>query len=64
MSGHNAISHKKALAAGLTFRSLTQTVRDTLDWVSRRPTETQWQAGLTHEDERRFLQAWHQQQHV
>lgn len=64
MSGHNAISHMKALAAGLTFRPLAQTARDTLDWASQRSSETRWQAGLTPEDESRFLQAWHQQQHI
>jgi 2'-hydroxyisoflavone reductase len=61
MPGHSTISHQKALVAGLTFRPLAQIVRDTLDWALQRPPETQWQAGLTPEDERRFLQAWHQQ---
>jgi 2'-hydroxyisoflavone reductase len=59
--GLNAMSLKRALATGLTFRPLAQTVQDTLAWDHLRSEGEQWQAGLTGEDETRFLQAWHRQ---
>ncbi|HEY5005575.1 MAG TPA: hypothetical protein VII61_20605 [Ktedonobacteraceae bacterium] len=55
------MSLKRVLATGLTFRPLAQTVQDTLAWDRQRSEEVQWQAGLSAEDEARFLQAWHQQ---
>ena len=48
----------RALAAGMTFRSLADTVRDTLDWVSREPRPLPLQAGLTPEREAELLAAW------
>lgn len=48
----------RALAAGLTFRSLADTVRDTLDWVRREPRPLPLQAGLTPEREAELLAAW------
>ncbi len=60
-TGFNTMSLKKVLATGLTFRSLAQTVQDTLAWDRQRPEGVQWQAGLNAEDETRFLHAWHQQ---
>jgi 2'-hydroxyisoflavone reductase len=48
----------RALAAGLTFRSLAETVRDTLDWVRREPRPLPLQAGLTPEREAELLAAW------
>ncbi len=60
--GHQTIDCQKALAAGLTFRPLLQTARDTLAWSLQRPADIHWEAGLAREDEARFLQAWHQHQ--
>jgi 2'-hydroxyisoflavone reductase len=60
--GHQTINCQKALGAGLTLRPLIQTARDTLEWSLQRPADTRWEAGLTREDESRFLQAWHQHQ--
>ena len=48
----------RALAAGMTFRSLADTVRDTLDWVRREPRPLPLQAGLTPEREAELLAAW------
>ena len=59
--GLNTMSLKRVLAASLTFRPLAQTVQDTLAWDHLRSEGEQWQAGLSAEDEARFLQAWHQQ---
>jgi 2'-hydroxyisoflavone reductase len=50
-----------ALAAGLTFRPLAHTVRDTLAWFDTlpEPRRAAQRAGLTAERERAVLQAWH-----
>lgn len=55
--GFNAFNIDKALTAGLTFRPLAETVRDTLEWARGR-TEHTWRNGLTPEREARLLQAW------
>ena len=49
---------EKALAAGLKFRPLSETVRDTLEWDLTRPADTQRRAGLAREKERGVLDAW------
>lgn len=52
---------KKALAAGITFRPLAETARDTLAWFRTLPAERQktLKAGLTPEREAEVLAAWH-----
>ena len=45
----------KAVEAGLTFRPLAETVRDTLAWNAARPAGTTLDAGLTRERERELL---------
>lgn len=59
-AGFNAISITRALAAGLTFRPLAETVRDTLAWDTTRPADEARQAGLAADDEARLLRLWHQ----
>jgi 2'-hydroxyisoflavone reductase len=54
----------KAVAAGLTFRPLVDTIRDTLAWYDelddeRRTTISQ-RAGLSAEREAEALAAWHE----
>lgn len=49
----------KALGAGLTFRPLADTVRDTLAWDATRPADAPRQNGLTAEREAEILAAWH-----
>lgn len=49
--GFSRVSVSKAVAAGLTFRPLAETVRDTLDWAATRPLDYQWNAGLDPERE-------------
>jgi 2'-hydroxyisoflavone reductase len=51
---------RRALAAGITFRPLAQTVRDTLAWYDALPRErrAQLRAGLAPDRERAVLQAW------
>jgi 2'-hydroxyisoflavone reductase len=52
----------KAVAAGLTFRPLAETARDTLEWHRTRPSEAQakLRAGLTADREAELLKAWHE----
>lgn len=47
----------KAIDAGLKFRPLEETVRDTLEWAQTRPADHQWRAGLTAEREAEVLAA-------
>jgi len=58
MRGFFAFDSSKAMAAGLTFRSVPDTVRDTLAWDATRPADTQRRAGLKPEREAELLQAW------
>jgi 2'-hydroxyisoflavone reductase len=66
MLGFSDVSCAKAIAAGLTFRDLATTVRDTLAWDTLR-TEAiepasrvlQQRAGLDSERELELLRAWH-----
>lgn len=51
----------RAVAAGLTFRSLAVTTKDTLDWHRTRPAG-EWEQrrfGMSREKERAVLDAWH-----
>ncbi len=50
---------RKAIAAGLQFRPLAETIHDTLAWAVTRPADYQWKAGITRERERALLDAWH-----
>ncbi len=54
-AGFAHVNVSKAIAAGLTFRPLTETVRDTLDWAATRPPEHEWRAGLKPEREQELL---------
>jgi nucleoside-diphosphate-sugar epimerase len=60
-AGAAQISNKRAIAKGLTFRSLAETARDTLAWFKSQPPERQakLRAGLTAEREKEVLAAWH-----
>ncbi|MBI3173760.1 MAG: NAD-dependent epimerase/dehydratase family protein [Chloroflexi bacterium] len=54
-AGFAQVNIAKAIAAGLTFRPLAETVRDTLDWAANRPPEHEWRAGLKPEREQELL---------
>ena len=54
------VSNAKAIAAGLKFRSLAETIRDTLAWSATRPIDHEWRAGLKPERELQLLYEWHQ----
>jgi 2'-hydroxyisoflavone reductase len=48
----------RAVDAGLNFRPLAETVRDTLEWDISRPADTERRAGLARGREREVLAAW------
>jgi 2'-hydroxyisoflavone reductase len=58
--GAATVRCEKAIAAGLTFRPLGDTVRDTLAWDASRPPGVPRRAGLTREREGELLRAWRQ----
>ena len=57
--GFSDVDCSKAIAAGLTFRDLAATVRDTLDWDATRPPDREWRAGLAADREMELLARWH-----
>lgn len=61
-AGFSAIDFRRALAAGLTFRPLAETVRDTLTWDRSLPADATRVAGLAPEREAELLQNWQAQQ--
>ena len=56
--GGNRFDIAAALAAGLTFRPLEETVADTLAWARTRPSNLALRAGLEPEREAELLEAW------
>lgn len=60
MTGFMRVDCRKAYAAGLTFRPLADTARDTLAWYHTRPPAQQatLRSGLAPERERAVLEAW------
>ncbi len=55
LAGFNAASCAKAIAAGLTYRPLADTIRDTLSWAHARPSSP-LKAGINREREAELLQ--------
>jgi 2'-hydroxyisoflavone reductase len=55
MAGLLATDVSRPLAAGLTFRPLSETARDTLAWAQGRPADHEWRAGLSAEQEQELL---------
>jgi 2'-hydroxyisoflavone reductase len=56
-----AVDNSRAIASGLTFRSLAETSLDTLHWHRTRPAEAQAElrTGIKADREREVLEAWH-----
>ncbi|HLI08107.1 MAG TPA: SDR family oxidoreductase [Ktedonobacteraceae bacterium] len=61
-TGVATVDCNKAFEAGLVFRPLSSTVRDTLGWREAAMPSVPLRAGLRPEQEARLLQAWHEQQ--
>jgi 2'-hydroxyisoflavone reductase len=57
-SGLQTLDCRKAIAAGLTYRPLETTVRETLDWDRTRGNAKLW-SGLSPDQEQELLSAWH-----
>jgi 2'-hydroxyisoflavone reductase len=57
-AGFSTVDCAKAQQAGLTYRPLADTVRDTLDWLNTRPADYAWRNGLTREREAALLNLW------
>jgi 2'-hydroxyisoflavone reductase len=64
LAGFNALSIERALTAGLTFRPIVETARDTLTWDATRPVGEERQAGLAADEEARLLRVWHERSGV
>jgi 2'-hydroxyisoflavone reductase len=59
--GLAAVNCAKALASGLTFRPIGDTIRDTLAWDNARPKNLKPHLGIRPDRELQLLQAWHYQ---
>jgi 2'-hydroxyisoflavone reductase len=57
--GLHSYDFGKAIAAGLTFRPLEETIADTIAWDAGRDRSVPMRAGLTSERERALLASWH-----
>ncbi len=57
-AGFSLVDTRKAIAAGLSFRPVSETIRDTLDWLNTRPADHAWRAGLDRAKEVRLLDSW------
>lgn len=58
----DTVNGEKARADGLTYRPLSETIRDTLAWEVTRPADVKWIAGLDAEREKQLLHDWHERQ--
>jgi 2'-hydroxyisoflavone reductase len=61
-AGFFAFSNRRAVAAGLKFRPLADTIHATLAWAATRPPDYQLRAGLSREREAALLAAWKQKE--
>lgn len=57
-AGGMTFNINKALAVGLSFRPMADTLRDTIQWANTRPADHAWRAGLTAEREAELLKLW------
>jgi 2'-hydroxyisoflavone reductase len=55
--GFSRMDVSRAIDAGLKFRPLEETIRDTLEWAQSRSADHEWRAGLTAEREADVLAA-------
>jgi nucleoside-diphosphate-sugar epimerase len=57
LAGLMNVPIQRALATGLAFRPLQQTIEDTLEWSASRAPDHEWKAGLPPEREKQLLAA-------
>jgi 2'-hydroxyisoflavone reductase len=63
MAGFSAVDVSRAVASGLRFRPIEETIRDTLAWHAQRGSEAHLRAGLAMDRERQLLAEWHANTH-
>ncbi len=56
--GFSRMNVSRAIAAGLTFRPVAETIGDTLEWDRGLPADRQLRAGLSREREGEVLEKW------
>ena len=61
MRGFMFVNSEKAIATGLKFRSLTETIADTLAWRRTLGSNEALLAGLDRDKENALLRKWHDQ---
>jgi 2'-hydroxyisoflavone reductase len=54
-AGFSRVDVSKAIDAGLKFRPLEDTIRDTIAWAEQRPEDHEWRAGLNPDKETSLL---------
>jgi 2'-hydroxyisoflavone reductase len=59
--GFSTVNCRKAIAAGLAFHPLSDTIRDTLTWKNASPASSEMRSGLKPEQEKELLTKWHHQ---
>ena len=64
LKGFMFMNCDKAVAAGLTFRPLRETIRDTLNWYETTRAKGQLKAGIDREREQRLLSKWQETDHA
>ena len=57
-AGFTSVNCAKAVAAGLRYRPIEETVRATLEWAKTRPGDYKWRAGISRDRERALLTAY------
>ena len=62
LKGFMFVSSSKAVAAGLTFRPLSTTIKDTLNWWETNCPDQALKAGLDRDKEHELLRQWHETQ--
>ena len=60
--GMGSTSVARAIASGLRFRPMEETIEDTLAWARERPEDYELRAGMSAEREAALLQAWFKEQ--
>jgi 2'-hydroxyisoflavone reductase len=63
MAGFSDADVSRAVASGLRFRPIEETILDTLAWHAQRGSEAPLRAGLAMERERQLLAEWHANTH-
>jgi 2'-hydroxyisoflavone reductase len=58
-AGFYSVNSGKAIAAGLTFRPVAETIRDILAWDATQPPDAPRPSGLRPDRERELLAVWH-----